>query len=105
MSGAAVARDAFEVQLHRALRHVLNRLGQGCERGVDQRRPERIVAGHESDVGGDAQAAGADGAQAIGYALQILEQGEIPPADVVLETEEVAADNAGELLEKHGGGA
>ena len=45
------------------------------------------------------------GAQAIDYTLQILEQGEIPPAEVVLETEEVVADNAEELLEKYGGGA
>jgi len=43
------------------------------------------------------------GAQAIDYTLQILEQGEIPPAEVVLETEEVTGDNAEELLEKYGG--
>ena len=43
------------------------------------------------------------GAQAIDYALQILKDGEIPPAEVVLETEEVTSDNAQELLEKYGG--
>jgi ribose transport system substrate-binding protein len=44
------------------------------------------------------------GQQAIDYALQIF-AGEIPPAEVVLETEEVTADNAQELLDKYGGGA
>ena len=43
------------------------------------------------------------GQQAIGYALQII-NGEVPPAEVVLETEEVTAGNAQELLEKYGGG-
>ena len=40
------------------------------------------------------------GAQAIDYTLQILERGEIPPAEVVLETKEVVGDNAEKLLEK-----
>jgi ribose transport system substrate-binding protein len=43
------------------------------------------------------------GAQAIDYALQILGEGETPPAEVVLETEEVTGENAEELLEKYGG--
>jgi ribose transport system substrate-binding protein len=44
------------------------------------------------------------GAEAIDYAVQILEQGETPPAEVVLETEEVVAENAQELLDKYSGG-
>ena len=44
------------------------------------------------------------GAQAIDYAIQILEQGVTPPAEVVLETEEVVPDNAQQLLEKYTGG-
>jgi ribose transport system substrate-binding protein len=43
------------------------------------------------------------GQQAIDYALQII-GGEVPPAEVVLETEEVTAENAEELLAKYGGG-
>jgi ribose transport system substrate-binding protein len=43
------------------------------------------------------------GAQANDYTLQILKQGEFPPAEVVLETEDVVSDNAEELLEKYGG--
>jgi len=45
------------------------------------------------------------GSQAIDYATQILEQGAVPPDEVVLETEEVVPDNAQQLLEKYGGGA
>jgi ribose transport system substrate-binding protein len=45
------------------------------------------------------------GSQAIDYATQILEQGVVPPDEVVLETEEVVLDNAQQLLEKYGGGA
>jgi ribose transport system substrate-binding protein len=45
------------------------------------------------------------GAQAIDYATQILEQGVIPPAEVVLETEQVTPDNAQALLDKYSGGA
>jgi len=44
------------------------------------------------------------GAEAIDYAVQILEEGAAPPAEVVLETEEVVPDNAQQLLEKYGGG-
>ena len=44
------------------------------------------------------------GAEAIDFAVQILEEGANPPAEVVLETEEVVADNAQQLLEKYGGG-
>jgi ribose transport system substrate-binding protein len=42
------------------------------------------------------------GQQAIDYALQII-NGEVPPAEVVLETEEVLPENAEELLTKYGG--
>jgi ribose transport system substrate-binding protein len=45
------------------------------------------------------------GAQAIDYATQILEQGKIPPAEVVLETEEVTPADAQQLLDKYSGGA
>lgn len=45
------------------------------------------------------------GAQAIDYATQILEQGVVPPAEVVLETEQVTPDNAQALLDKYSGGA
>jgi len=45
------------------------------------------------------------GAQAIDYATQILEQGVVPPDEVVLETEQVEPDNAQALLEKYGGAA
>lgn len=45
------------------------------------------------------------GAEAIDYTVQILEEGVIPPAEVVLETEEVTPDNAEALLEKYSGGA
>jgi ribose transport system substrate-binding protein len=44
------------------------------------------------------------GAQAIDNAVQILEQGVTPPAEVVLETEEVRPDNAQQLLDKYTGG-
>ncbi len=43
------------------------------------------------------------GQQAIDYATQILSGGEVPPAEVVLETEEVTAANAEELLAKYSG--
>ena len=43
------------------------------------------------------------GAQAIDWAAKILEGGEEPPKTVVLETEEVTADNAAELYTKYGG--
>src|SRR5918999_2673775 len=48
------------------------------------------------------------GAEAIDYAVQILEQGEVPPDEVVLETEEVTPDNAQEIYDRFtgaGGGA
>ncbi|MDF3041714.1 MAG: periplasmic binding protein/LacI transcriptional regulator [Thermomicrobiales bacterium] len=44
------------------------------------------------------------GAEAIDYAVQILEQGVTPPAEVVLETEEVVPENAQQLLDKYTGG-
>ncbi len=44
-------------------------------------------------------------AEAIDYAVRILGQGEQPPKEVVLGTEEVTAENAPQLLEKYGGGA
>lgn len=43
------------------------------------------------------------GVQAIEWALKILKDKETPPKSVVLETEEVTGDNAGELLAKYGG--
>ena len=43
------------------------------------------------------------GAEAIDYAKAILEGGETPPASVVLETEQVTADNAADLYAKFGG--
>ncbi len=43
------------------------------------------------------------GSQAIDYAVKILEQGVVPPDQVVLETEEVTPANAQQLLEKYGG--
>lgn len=45
------------------------------------------------------------GAQAIDYTVQILEDGVTPPAEVVLETEQVTPENAQEMLEKYGGSA
>jgi ribose transport system substrate-binding protein len=45
------------------------------------------------------------GAQAIDYTVQILEEGTIPPPEVILETEQVTPDNAQELLDKYTGGA
>ena len=42
------------------------------------------------------------GQQAIDYALQII-NGEVPPVEVILETEEVLPENAEELLAKYGG--
>jgi ribose transport system substrate-binding protein len=44
------------------------------------------------------------GAEAIDYAVQILEDGVTPPAEVVLETEEVVPENAQQLLDKYTGG-
>jgi ribose transport system substrate-binding protein len=44
------------------------------------------------------------GSQAIDNAVQILEQGVTPPAEVVLETEEVVPENAQQLLDKYTGG-
>src|SRR5215204_1689471 len=44
------------------------------------------------------------GAEAIDYAVQILEQGVTPPAEVALETEEVVPENAQQLLDKYTGG-
>src|SRR5215207_8911383 len=44
------------------------------------------------------------GAEAIDYAVQILEQGVTPPAEVVLETEEVVPENAQQLFDKYTGG-
>lgn len=43
------------------------------------------------------------GAEAIKYAKAILEGGEAPPKTVVLETEQVTADNAADLYAKFGG--
>lgn len=43
------------------------------------------------------------GAEAIDWAKRILEGGETPPTTVVLETEEVTADNAADLYAKFGG--
>jgi ribose transport system substrate-binding protein len=43
------------------------------------------------------------GSQAIDNAVQILEQGVTPPAEVVLETEEVVPENAQQLLDKYTG--
>lgn len=43
------------------------------------------------------------GAEAIQYAKMILEDGQEPPKTVVLETEQVTADNAAELYAKYGG--
>lgn len=44
------------------------------------------------------------GQEAIDYALQILTQGEVPPAEVVLETEEVTSENAQALYDRFTGG-
>jgi len=44
------------------------------------------------------------GFDAIEYAVQILEDGEVPPASVTLETEEVTADNAQDVLDEFTGG-
>jgi len=43
------------------------------------------------------------GAQAIDWARRILEDGETPPATVVLETEQVDSTNAADLYTKYGG--
>jgi ribose transport system substrate-binding protein len=43
------------------------------------------------------------GAQAIDWAVRILEKKEKPPRDVVLPTEEVTKANAAQLLKKYGG--
>lgn len=44
------------------------------------------------------------GAQAIDYAVQILEQGVTPPDAVTLETQQVTADNAQEVYDSFNGG-
>jgi ribose transport system substrate-binding protein len=44
------------------------------------------------------------GAEAIDYAVQILEQGVIPPDEVILETLEVTADNAQAVMDSFTGG-
>ncbi len=44
------------------------------------------------------------GEQAIDYAVQILEQGVVPPDSVTLETEQVTPDNAQALLDHFTGG-
>ena len=44
------------------------------------------------------------GEQAIDYAVQILEQGAVPPDSVTLETEQVTADNAQALIDHFTGG-
>ena len=43
------------------------------------------------------------GAEAIEFAKQILEGGEAPPTTVILETEQVTAENAADLYTKYGG--
>jgi ribose transport system substrate-binding protein len=43
------------------------------------------------------------GAEAIDWAVRILEKQEKPPREVVLETEEVTSANAAELYQKYGG--
>lgn len=43
------------------------------------------------------------GAQAVEWAVKILEQKATPPKDIILETEEVTHTNAAELLNKYGG--
>jgi ribose transport system substrate-binding protein len=43
------------------------------------------------------------GAEAIDWAVKILEEKAQPPKTVVLETEEVLKANAGELYAKYGG--
>lgn len=44
------------------------------------------------------------GFEAIDYAVQILEEGVVPPDSVTLETQEVTADNAQEVLDTFTGG-
>ena len=44
------------------------------------------------------------GAQAIDFAVQILEEGVVPPDEVVLETQEVTADNAQAVMDGFTGG-
>ena len=43
------------------------------------------------------------GAEAIDWAVRILEQGEVPPKEVVLQTEEVTDENAQQLYDKYTG--
>lgn len=43
------------------------------------------------------------GAEAIEWAVKILEQGQLPPREIVLETEEVIKTNASDLYVKYGG--
>lgn len=43
------------------------------------------------------------GAQAIDWAVKILEQGATPEKEVILETQEVTADNAREVYASFGG--
>ena len=44
------------------------------------------------------------GAEAIDYAVQILEEGVVPPDEVILETQEVTADNAQAVMDSFTGG-
>jgi ribose transport system substrate-binding protein len=44
------------------------------------------------------------GAQAIDYAVQILEEGAVPPDAVTLETQQVTADNAQQVMDSFTGG-
>jgi len=45
------------------------------------------------------------GVQAIDFAVQILEDGVVPPDSVTLETQEVTADNAQEVMDSFTGGS
>jgi len=45
------------------------------------------------------------GFEAIDYAVQILEEGAVPPDEVILETQEVTADNAQAIMDSFTGGA
>ena len=44
------------------------------------------------------------GAEAIDFAVQILEEGVVPPDEVILETQEVTADNAQAVMDSFTGG-
>jgi ribose transport system substrate-binding protein len=44
------------------------------------------------------------GAEAIDFAVQILEDGVVPPDEVILETQQVTADNAQEVMDSFTGG-